>query len=87
MIRRSKKGEDNYSDTLLYNKTLEHVLPQKWEKNWLNVPCYDRADDGQWLEIVEYEEVFKQIWFYCNYIWNMYVFRNSISNTHKKCYF
>lgn len=60
MIRRSKKGEDNYSDTLLYNKTLEHVLPQKWEKNWLNVPCYDRADDGQWIEITEYEEVLKQ---------------------------
>lgn len=30
---------------LKYGFTLEHIMPQKWEKNWSDVPSYDREGD------------------------------------------
>lgn len=59
MIRRNKKGEDNYSDPLLYNKTLEHIMPQKWEKNWSNVPSYILNQDNEYEEVTDYDEKIK----------------------------
>lgn len=59
MIRRNEKGEDNYSDTLLYNKTLEHIMPQKWEKNWGNVPCYAVNEKNEYVLVTEYDELVK----------------------------
>lgn len=50
MIRRNKIGEDKYSDTLIYNKTLEHIIPQKWKK-WELTPCYDYNLDGDYVVI------------------------------------
>ena len=36
-----RKGEeDRYSDSLFYNKSLEHIMPKEWQKHWSNVQCY-----------------------------------------------
>ena len=50
MIRRNKYGEDKYSDTLIFNKTLEHIMPQKWNK-WSTVPCYDFNAEGVFVQV------------------------------------
>lgn len=59
MVRRNINGEDKYSDPLLYNKTLEHVMPQKWEKNWSDVPSYYLNSDNVYTEVTEYDEKIK----------------------------
>lgn len=48
LIRRYKRGEEKYSDALQYNKTLEHIIPQKWRK-WSNVDCYDFNAEGNYV--------------------------------------
>jgi hypothetical protein len=36
-----RRGEENkYSDSLGYNKSLEHIMPKDWTKNWSKVACY-----------------------------------------------
>lgn len=36
-----RRGEENkYSDSLGYNKSLEHIMPKDWTKNWSKVSCY-----------------------------------------------
>ena len=57
MIRRKNYGENKYSDSLLFNKTLEHIMPQKWEKNWKGVPSYFENSDGDYEEIIGDEEL------------------------------
>lgn len=59
MIRRHEKGEDNYSDTLLYNKSLEHIMPQKWEKNWSTVPSYILNIENMFEEVTDHELLVK----------------------------
>ena len=56
MIRRNRKGEDNYSDPLLYNKTLEHVMPQKWEEHWGNVPSFILNQNNEYEKVTDYDE-------------------------------
>jgi len=59
MIRRHEKGEDKYSDTLLYNKTLEHIMPQKWEKNWGSVDCYILNSNNDYELVTDYDQKVK----------------------------
>lgn len=59
MIRRNKKGEDNYSDALVFNKTLEHIMPQKWEKNWNNVSSFILNEKGEYEEVLDHELLVK----------------------------
>lgn len=49
MIRRNIAGEGKYTDALSYNKTLEHIMPQKWEENWKNVQCFDFDSQGNYM--------------------------------------
>jgi len=36
-----RRGDENkYSDSLGYNKSLEHIMPKDWTKNWSKVSCY-----------------------------------------------
>ena len=56
MIRRYNNGEDNYSDTLSYNKSLEHIMPQKWKEHWYNVPSFKLDDNGGYIEVTEEEK-------------------------------
>jgi uncharacterized protein with ParB-like and HNH nuclease domain len=49
LIRRKTDGTQNFSTLIAYNKfSLEHIMPQKWQTNWSNIPCYDR--DGVLIE-------------------------------------
>lgn len=57
MIRRNNYGEEKFSDTLMFNKTLEHVMPQKWEKNWRNVSCFDYDANGDYVEITNIDDM------------------------------
>ena len=59
MIRRKQNGEDNYADALVFNKTLEHIMPQKWEKNWLTVPSYYLDDNEQYVVLENIEDIKK----------------------------
>lgn len=59
MIRRNKAGEDKYSDPLLYNKTLEHIMPQRWEKNWSDVPSYILNQNNEYEIVSDYEQKVK----------------------------
>ena len=59
MIRRNQNGEDNYADALVFNKTLEHVMPQKWEKNWLSVPSYYLNDNDEYVLLEDIEDIRK----------------------------
>lgn len=37
----NRRGEEKkYCDVLRYNKTLEHIIPQKWQTHWSSVPCF-----------------------------------------------
>ena len=54
MIRRNGK-EALYTDDLKYNKSLEHIIPQKWEK-WINVPCYVKKDN-EYVQITDINDV------------------------------
>ena len=55
--RRNKYGEERYSDTLIYNKTLEHIMPQKWEKNWSTVECVDYDANGDYVVVTNIEDM------------------------------
>lgn len=58
MIRRNKIGEDLYLDTLMYsNKSLEHIIPQKWRSKWINVPCYDYNGLGAYEQVIDIERL------------------------------
>ncbi len=56
MIRRNKLGENKYSDTLIFNKSLEHIIPQRWKK-WESVPCYDYNSDGDFIVITDNSDI------------------------------
>lgn len=56
MIRRYNNGEGNYTDTLSYNKSLEHIMPQKWKEHWYNVPSFKLDDNGGYIEVTEEEK-------------------------------
>ena len=56
MVRRNKSGEEKYSDTLMYNKTLEHIMPQNF-KNWGSVPCYDYDADGNSIVVTKPDNI------------------------------
>ena len=56
MIRRNNNGEDNYSDTLIYNKSLEHIMPKKWKEHWFSVPSYRIDENGGYLEVPQEEK-------------------------------
>lgn len=56
LIRRRNDAE-LYSDVLKYNKTLEHIIPQKWSK-WEKVACYKIDDSGTgFIEVTDFSEV------------------------------
>ena len=60
MIRRKGK-EEMYSDGLKYNKSLEHVMPQKWQENWMSVPCYRyNQSTDLFEEIKDIKEIVEQ---------------------------
>jgi len=59
MIRRFIKGEENYSDTLLYNKTLEHIMPQKWEQNWSSISSYILNANNEYEIVSDYDALVK----------------------------
>ena len=56
MIRRNTYGEDKYSDTLIYNKSLEHIMPQKWEVHWYSVPSFKLDENGGYIEVTDDEK-------------------------------
>ena len=56
MIRRHSKGEDNYGDSLSYNMSLEHILPQKWKEHWKDVPSYKIDDSGEFIKVSDEEK-------------------------------
>ena len=54
MIRRFNHGEQYYPDPLVYNRkldSLEHIMPQKWKKNWDDVPSFKLDDQGDYVEV------------------------------------
>ena len=57
LIRR--KGEEkSYSDTMKYSLSLEHIMPQKWEKNWGKVSCYQYDESIEdYAVVTDYNEV------------------------------
>ena len=52
-IRREREGEDKYDAPLTYNKSLEHIMPQKWEKNWKSVQSWYLNTDGQYIKLTD----------------------------------
>ena len=48
---------------LRYNYTLEHIMPQKWEKNWSDVPAYDKnrevVEDSDEIERVRSHAIYE----------------------------
>jgi len=52
--------EDKYSNPLVYSDqlSLEHIIPQKWETNWMTVPCfvYNKSDQ-QYDEVTDIAEI------------------------------
>ena len=80
MIKRNKDGEDKYADTLIYNKSLEHILPLKWKK-WALVPCYDYNADGDYVQITKEEDI-KEIRDFKKYsIGNMTLLNGSLNSS------
>lgn len=59
MIRRNQNGEDNYADALVFNKTLEHIMPQKWERNWKDVPSYCLNERDEYILLDNAEDIQK----------------------------
>ncbi len=59
MIRRKNNGENLYSDTMIYNKTLEHIMPQKRERNWSDVPSYFINSKKEYEIIKDVENIAK----------------------------
>ncbi len=57
MIRRN--GEENkYSDNLKYPLSLEHIMPQKWEKHWSVIKSYKPINDTlDFEEVTDYSEL------------------------------
>ena len=57
LIRRNGE-EKSYIDTMKYSLSLEHIMPQKWEKNWNKVACYEYDDATQeHVLVTEYNDV------------------------------
>ena len=53
------RQSDYYSVTdLKYDFTLEHIMPQKWKENWINVPAYD--ENGKIIETIEEKEIVRR---------------------------
>lgn len=81
MIRR--KGEEElYSDGLKYNKSLEHIMPQKWQTNWMNVPCYRyNQSTDLYEEIKDINEVAEQRKNLIYSIGNMTLLRSALNSS------
>ncbi len=43
---------------LKYEFTLEHIMPQKWKENWIDVPAYD--ENGKLCETIEEKEIVRR---------------------------
>ena len=56
MINR-RGEEDKYSDDLIYNKSLEHIMPKKWKDHWLRTKCYIQNEDEKELKFIEVTDV------------------------------
>lgn len=59
MIRRNG-DEDKYNDDLIYNKSLEHIMPKKWNTNWFKTKCYTpnpNGDEPKYIEVIDNEEI------------------------------
>ena len=57
LVRR-KGQESNYSDSMKFALSLEHIMPQKWEKNWSGVASwqYDEVTN-EYIAVTEYNEL------------------------------
>lgn len=60
LIRR-KGEEDKYEAVLKYDYSLEHIMPQKWEENWSDVPSFTINDDpnisDKYVEVTDTEKI------------------------------
>lgn len=61
MIRRDK-NQNYHSNALSFPRgknvlSLEHVMPQEWEDNWDNVPCYNYDINGNLYEVKDSESI------------------------------
>lgn len=46
-------NEEKYSDDLIYNKSLEHIMPKKWTTNWFKTKCFTPNPNGEEPKYVE----------------------------------
>ncbi|MGO4732144.1 DUF262 domain-containing protein [Paenibacillus sp. 2KB_22] len=73
-----RKNDNRYDrDELKYTYTLEHLLPQKWEEHWRNVPIID--EDGQ--SITDWEEAKKYRYKLIYSIGNMTLLKSSLNSS------
>ncbi len=52
--------EEKYSDDLIYNKSLEHIMPKKWQTNWFKTKCYipnPNGEEPKYIEIINNNEI------------------------------
>lgn len=59
MIKRNGE-EDKYSDDLIYNQSLEHIMPKKWATHWFKTKCYIPNPNGnkpEYIEITDNERI------------------------------
>lgn len=57
LIRRNGE-EKSYSDTMKYSLSLEHIMPQKWEKNWSKVSSYQYDEiKKDYVIVTDYNDV------------------------------
>ena len=57
LIRRNGE-EKSYSDSMKYSLSLEHIMPQKWEKNWNKVASYQYDEaTKEYVIVTDYNDV------------------------------
>jgi len=72
-----RKNDKHYDkDALKYAYTLEHIMPQKWEEYWRNVPVVD--NDGNIINDLEKAKQYRYKLIY--YIGNMTLLKSSLNS-------
>ena len=53
-----KDDEGMYDNYVVFNeKTLEHIMPRQWKKNWSDVPSFRPTNDGKYILLEDEDEI------------------------------
>jgi hypothetical protein len=76
LYRRSKDNKQGIKE-LVYNYSLEHIMPQQWQEHWTDIPAKTRSDGTPMTEEESIEDRFSKVY----WIGNMTLLTSSLNSS------